>query len=204
MHPLLPAALAMLLAAACPAAESATPEDELIDRVPVGRQAVARLVSQLALGGHRVPAGAWGVMPALGAHVGVPQVASVTIGALLDDELWRWTNQSNITLTGGLGIRPLVRLEPGVAGGKAGVGIASFWLAEADPLLVPGAGWSLSANVLRTWGDPWAVAANQTFVGGELGIHVLGVNLRLGPYWRTAGGARDENWFLGGSIGFGF
>ena len=86
-------------------------------------------------------------------------------------------------------------LEPGVAGGLVGIGRGG------------NGGFAfgfLRAAILRTWGDPGDVAANQSFVGADLRIGIAFFSGGAGWYTRISGNEPGESdvWLFNFGIGF--
>jgi len=85
-------------------------------------------------------------------------------------------------------------LEPGLGGGKVAVGHGVVG--------AHGMHWNWKGALLRSWGDPWGVQANETFVGAEGALGDFGLSFRLGAYGDVSGG--PDNWLLSAGIGFFF
>src|SRR4051812_46696815 len=114
----------------------------------------------------------------VGLHAGVPTKASVAIG----------TGRS---VAGGRLL--FMMFEPGVAGGRASVGLADLRRRPA-PLL--------RATWLRTWGRPSGAGSNRNYLGPELqllGRYGLGVR---GGLLFPVGGAPGPAASFGLSFGF--
>jgi len=104
--------------------------------------------------------------PAFGLHVGAPQKVSLALGAGRFRE-----SGDNYDVVFGL-------LEPGLGAGRASVG----YLRSRGNL---NTGLGIRASALRTWGDPWSVEPNRTFVGVEASAHAFFFNVRGGAFRRT-------------------
>ena len=111
--------------------------------------------------------------PAFGLHVGAPQKVSLALGA------GRW-RESGDNYDGVFGL-----VEPGLGAGRASVG----YLRSRGNL---NTGLGIRASALRTWGDPWSVAPNTTFVGVEASAHAFFFNVRGGTFRRTTSGSGRE------------
>jgi hypothetical protein len=55
---------------------------------------------------------------------------------------------------------------------------------------------------LRTWGDPWGMHPNESFVGGEFALGDFGLSFRVGAYGEVSGG--PDNRLVSGGIGMFF
>jgi hypothetical protein len=86
-----------------------------------------------------------------------------------------------------------LQVEPGVGGGKVGLGFAKG--------LPPVAAAGLQAFALRTWGQPLWGTANRTYVGLEADF-TLFLKLSLGVMRRVDRGPHDTR--VTGGIGVGF
>ena len=106
-------------------------------------------------------------MLAFGLHVGAPQKVSLALGA----GRWRESTGDAYDVVFGL-------VEPGLGAGRASVG----YLRSRGNL---NAGLAVRASALRTWGDPWSVEPNRSFVGVEGSAHVFFFNVRAGAFRRT-------------------
>ncbi len=95
----------------------------------------------------------------------------------------------------------LIRLEPGLSGGKLHLGTRhTFSMA-----LIPVLSMDICASVMYTWNNPWTGLQNdQTYVGGELqfGAHLLVVS--AGLYRHFAGGDEGHTWAFSTGAGLGF
>ncbi|OPL18415.1 MAG: hypothetical protein AVO35_06110 [Candidatus Aegiribacteria sp. MLS_C] len=100
----------------------------------------------------------------------------------------------------------LVRLEPGLSGGKLHVGFRSafsilFFPAVASDIC----GSVLYGSVLYTWNDPWGGLENdQTYLGTEFRATAVPLVLSFGLYGHVAGNDDEHDWLFsaGGGIGF--
>ncbi len=103
-----------------------------------------------------------------GLHVGVPQKASIMLGA----GYWRLRDGGGDEVD-----IAFAAVEPGLGAGRASVG----YFRGGGNLL---AGVAVRASALRTWRDPWSVAPNRTYVGLEASGHAV-LSLRVGVFRRV-------------------
>jgi len=89
----------------------------------------------------------------------------------------------------------LLQIEPGVAGGKVGIGYA-------DKSGMGGHG--IKGVLLRTWGEPWLADENATYVGVEAFAHMGGFRLGVGPLYRITDAEDASRWSVILGIGMGF
>ncbi len=95
----------------------------------------------------------------------------------------------------------LFQADAGSGGGKLSLGIgARARVDEEDFHGTMGVG--LRASVLRTWGSPIGTEPGLTYLGPELDLSVVRVNLSLGVLWRVSGHGGASAVF-GWGIGFG-
>jgi hypothetical protein len=93
----------------------------------------------------------------------------------------------------------LVQADAGTGGGKLSLGVGAHANVHEDSFKGP-AGVAFRLAVARTWGDPIGTAPGLTYVGPELDLSILRVNLTLGTLFRVTGddGARVlVSWGLG-------
>lgn len=91
--------------------------------------------------------------------------------------------------------------DAGSGGGKLSLGIgARAKVHEEDFRGTVGVGLRLS--VARTWGSPVGTEPNLTYLGPELDLGILRVNLTLGVLWRVSGQGGASALFSWG-VGFG-
>jgi hypothetical protein len=64
-------------------------------------------------------------------------------------------------------------------------------------------GMHVQASALRTWGSPWLIHPNQTFLGVELQASFLGFGGRLSFFRRVMGSAPGDAGFVIGGLTFG-
>ncbi|MEW6057575.1 MAG: hypothetical protein AB1540_13265 [Bdellovibrionota bacterium] len=153
-----------------------------------------------------------GFLPVWGVRASVPQILSLSLGFIVGP-ITESIESGNEQAYG-----VLVQIEPGVAGGKASVGVA--WAGDLalstyhgpesifDPLRFGGIG--VKASVLRTWGKPVEIdfhapdgifrnlEPNHTYVGAELDL-AYAVKVSFGYLL----GIDTENIFTFG-VGLGF
>jgi len=146
--------------------------------------ALAALTVSAASGGE-LPFG-----PTVTLQITTPQKASLSFG-LTGVEWGRlWGPEAGF----------LVRLEPGLAGGKAHLG-ARFAFSMA---LVPVWYIDLAGAVLYTWGDPWmGLRKDQTYLGAETRVGAGLVFATAGVYRHVAGSDDDPGWILSAGAGLG-
>jgi hypothetical protein len=91
--------------------------------------------------------------------------------------------------------------DAGSGGGKLSLGIgARAHVHEEDFRGTVGVG--LRASVARTWGSPIGTEPNLTYLGPELDLGIVRVNLTLGVLWRVSGQGGASALFSWG-VGFG-
>ena len=83
--------------------------------------------------------------------------------------------------------------EGGVSAGRLSVAAVEYELAAS--------GFQTRASVLRTWGSPWKIAANQTFIGPEVRFSPTLLTIGVGYYWRVAGNAPGDARFFAPTVG---
>lgn len=105
-----------------------------------------------------------GVAPTFGLRLGPPQKASVYAGLRIGRQGDR-SGRKEFVLT----------LEPGLGGCQ--VSVARVWSGGGH--VVPGISLAAGASVFRTWGKPWGVAPDQTYIGaeGRLGFSFVAMGL---------------------------
>jgi hypothetical protein len=94
----------------------------------------------------------------------------------------------------------LVRADAGSGGGRLSLGLGAWAKVDADDFKGT-AGAALRLAVAHTWGDPIGQPAGLTYLGPELDLSVLRINLTLGVLFRVAGDGGSSALF---SWGFGF
>lgn len=95
----------------------------------------------------------------------------------------------------------LVQADAGSGGGKLSLGLGAW--AKIDEEDFRGtAGAALRLAVARTWGNPLGTEPGLTYLGPELDLSVIRVNLTLGVLFRVAGDGGSGALFSWG-LGFG-
>jgi hypothetical protein len=95
----------------------------------------------------------------------------------------------------------LLQVDAGSGGGKLSLGVgARARVEEEDFRGTVGAG--LRVALARTWGSPIGTEPGLTYLGPELDLSILRVNLTLGVLWRVSGHAGASALFSWG-VGFG-
>ena len=95
----------------------------------------------------------------------------------------------------------LFQADAGSGGGKLSLGVGGRAHVE-EPDFRGTVGVALRAALVRTWGSPVGTEPGLTYLGPELDVSVLRVNLSLGVLWRVAGNAGSSALFSWG-VGFG-
>jgi hypothetical protein len=129
--------------------------------------------------------------PSVGVQVTVPQKLSVSLG--VSNIPWGilWGDR------GGL----LIRLEPGISGGKLHLGLRDVFSMALLPIFSA----DLCASVLYTWNDPWSGLDNdQTYLGAETRISMIPIIASAGVYRHVAGGDTEHDWVFSMGAGLGF
>lgn len=93
----------------------------------------------------------------------------------------------------------LFQADAGSGGGKLSLGVGARAHVE-EPDFRGTVGVGLRASLVRTWGNPIGTEPDLTYLGPELDLSVLRVNLTLGVLWRVAGNAGSSalfSWGLG-------
>jgi hypothetical protein len=95
----------------------------------------------------------------------------------------------------------LLRADAGTGGGKLSLGLGA--LAKVDEEDFKGtAGAGLRLALAHTWGDPIGEPAGITYLGPELDLSVLRINLTVGALFRVGGDGGSSALFSWG-LGFG-
>ncbi len=127
----------------------------------------------------------------MGVQVTTPQKLSVSLG---------FTSIPWGILWGGRG-GFLLRLQPGISGGKIQAGIRDSF----SMVFFPVASVDICASILYTWNDPWLGLENdQTYLGPEVRVGMLPVILSAGIYRHVAGWDEAHDWVLSMGAGLGF
>jgi len=95
----------------------------------------------------------------------------------------------------------LFQLDAGTGGGKVSLGVGARARVDEEDFRGT-AGFALRAALVRTWGNPVGTDPGLTYLGPELDLSVLKVNLTLGVLWRLGGHAGPSALFSWG-VGFG-
>jgi hypothetical protein len=91
--------------------------------------------------------------------------------------------------------------DAGSGGGKLSLGVGARARVE-DPDFRGTVGVGLRLSLARTWGSPIGTDPGLTYLGPELDLSVLRVNLNLGVLWRVSGQGGASALFSWG-LGFG-
>ena len=122
-----------------------------------------------------------GVAPIAGVRLGWPQKVSAYVGIGIPQKRFEhgYTGWA-------------VTVEPGLGGGLVGVGHTT----------TGGIGmtWRGQAAVLRTWGDPWLVGPDQTYVGGDVRMMIAWFGFSVGGFVRVPEGENDPGALLTASL----
>lgn len=95
----------------------------------------------------------------------------------------------------------LIRLEPGLSGGKLHLGTRHTF----SMVLIPVFSMDICASVMYTWNNPWTGLENdQTYIGGELQVGAYLLMVSTGLYRHVAGGDEDHDWVFSAGAGLGF
>ena len=124
-----------------------------------------------------------------GFHVGSPQWVSVSLGSAFT---MRCPSKSTEGLLEGCHVFT-VDAEPGIGGGKVAVGYG-----RGMPLQNA---MFARAVALRMWGSPMRLARNQTFLGAELRIQMLMVDITVGAFQRLTGPVVGHEDAITGTLG---
>ncbi|MCP4143814.1 MAG: hypothetical protein GY752_00870 [bacterium] len=92
-------------------------------------------------------------------------------------------------------------LSPGTDGGRLGIGYTGLFTIESKPDFAFFT--EARAVLLRTWGNPLSTDPNHTFVGAELRVSVVLINLGVGYYKHISDSNVDLDDFIGFHVGFG-
>jgi hypothetical protein len=127
----------------------------------------------------------------VGLQVGIPQKVSVSLGITSIPWGSVWGSDGGF----------LVRIEPGLSGGKLHAGLRSTLSMAFLPIVSA----DVCASLMYTWNDPWSgLADDQTYVGTEFRVCAIPVILSCGIYRHVAGGDTGHDWVFsaGGGLGF--
>jgi hypothetical protein len=95
----------------------------------------------------------------------------------------------------------LLRADAGSGGGRLSVGLGAWAKVDADGFKGT-AGMALRLAVAHTWGDPIGQPAGLTYLGPEVDLSLLRVNLTLGVLFKVGGDGGSSALFSWG-LGFG-
>ena len=95
----------------------------------------------------------------------------------------------------------LLRADAGSGGGKLSVGLGAWAKVDTDDFK-GNAGVALRLAVAHTWGDPIGQPAGLTYLGPELDLSLLRINLTLGVLFKVGGDGGSSALFSWG-LGFG-
>lgn len=95
----------------------------------------------------------------------------------------------------------LLQAEAGTGGGKLSLGVGVFANVHEESFKGT-AGAAFRLAVARTWGDPIGTDPGLTYLGPELDLSILHLNVTLGTLFRVAGRTGGKVLFSWG-IGFG-
>ena len=113
------------------------------------------------------------VEPVAGLRVGFPQKLSGYVGFVLAERSYSTSSYTGWSIT----------VEPGLGGGLVGIGRTT----SGGYVMTS----RVQAAVLRTWGDPWMVSPDRTYVGMDARFSMLLVGLTLGGYVRVPESGAD-------------
>jgi hypothetical protein len=94
-----------------------------------------------------------------------------------------------------------VQADAGSGGGKLSLGVGARAHVE-EPDFRGTVGVGLRASLVRTWGSPIGTEPDLTYLGPELDLSIIRINLNLGVLWRVSGHAGSSALFSWG-LGFG-
>jgi len=95
----------------------------------------------------------------------------------------------------------LLRADAGSGGGRLSLGLGAWAKVDTDGFKGT-AGMALRLAVAHTWADPIGQPAGVTYLGPELDLSVLRINLTLGVLFRVGGEGGSSALFSWG-VGFG-
>ena len=135
-------------------------------------------------------AGAPDWSPTVGVQLTTPQKLNVSVGVTSIPWGGFWSSQ------GGL----LVRLEPGLSGGKVHAGFRT----SLSMAFIPIVSADVCASLLYTWNDPWGGLENdQTYIGAEFRASAVPVIVSSGIYRHVAGYDTENDWVFSMGAGIG-
>ena len=95
----------------------------------------------------------------------------------------------------------LIQADAGTGGGKLSLGVGAYAKVHEESFKGT-AGVAFRLAVAHTWGDPIGTDPGLTYVGPELDLSILRINLTLGVLFRVSGGVGAGALFSWG-VGFG-
>mgnify|MGYP001144650193 CR=1 FL=1 len=135
-------------------------------------------------------AAAPGWSPTVGVQLTTPQKLNVSVG------ITTIPLGGVLSSDGGL----LVRLEPGLSGGKVHAGLRT----SLSMVFIPMVSADMCASLLYTWNDPWGGLENdQTYLGAELRACAVPVIVSGGIYRHVAGDDTENEWVFSMGAGVG-
>jgi len=93
------------------------------------------------------------------------------------------------------------QVDAGSGGGKLSLGVGARARVE-EPDFRGTVGVGLRASLARTWGSPIGTDPDLTYLGPELDLSIVKVNLNVGVLWRVSGQGGASTLFSWG-LGFG-
>jgi hypothetical protein len=97
--------------------------------------------------------------------------------------------------------------EPGYSGGRLSVGFGRLKAEKRRNerfLSRVYLGWGVKAALLRTWNGADLNPPDQTLLGVEADLAVIGLGFELGVFRRVGGGDAGDPWVISGGFGWGF
>jgi hypothetical protein len=95
----------------------------------------------------------------------------------------------------------LLQADAGSGGGKLSLGVGARARVEEEDFRGT-VGLGLKASLVRTWGSPIGTEPGLSYLGPELDLSIVRVNLTLGVLWRVSGHSGSSALFSWG-VGFG-
>jgi hypothetical protein len=95
----------------------------------------------------------------------------------------------------------LIQADAGTGGGKLSLGLGAYAKVREESFKGT-AGVAFRLAVARTWGDPIGTEPGLTYVGPELDLSIIRINLTLGVLFRVSGDRGSSALFSWG-VGFG-
>ncbi len=114
----------------------------------------------------------------VGAKLSTPQIVSLSL-SYRPTELW------------------IIQVEPGIAGGKAALGVGGSWNYMF--------GIAMKSSLLYTWGNPLGdLESGQVYAGGEGTLMITGINVSFGLYGHVHGDNPEKDMLVSVGVGVGF